>query len=382
MKRIAAVSLNAALMFGALACADRTPSGPDESSPSTPAGIVVSNPKAGSTTGNSIGVRSSLNVSVGTIVYVSAASGTFPDAESASIRNQTKSGAQQSVQVIDGGFDPVAVEAEAGDEISLRLFTGVSDVRNLTVKVPPRRPPAVVRTSPAKGRTDVALNVQIVVVFSEPVDPSSVTSAVSLAHDGIGVNGHPVVSADGLSVEFVPDSVLRGETTYSLTIDPGIRDLDGDTLGESSTTIFTTGTLPPAECPDNPGGYCIGAEIFVLVRVNDQPLPVKSPWGLGEWDYDEDAGTWVLTSATISLHTGGDFTYAVSHRAASGQTTNWTSAGRYVRTSDSIQFSPYYSTWLGNYTWFATIWGKSLIEHWPYGGPTFTFERYSPNSGE
>jgi TolB protein len=242
MKRIAAVSLNAALMFGALACADRTASGPDESSPSTPAGIVVSNPKAGSTTGNSMGMRGSLSVSSGTVAYVSAAPGTFSDAESGSIRNETRSGASQSVQVIDGGFDPVAVEAEEGDEISLRIFMGVSQVRNLTLKVPPRRPPEVVRTSPPKGRTDVALNVQIVVVFSEPVDSSSVTSSVTLVHDGVGVNGHSVVSTDGLSAEFVLDSLLRGQTTYSLTIDPGLRDLDGDTLGDQSTTVFTTGT--------------------------------------------------------------------------------------------------------------------------------------------
>lgn len=33
---------------------------------------------------------------------------------------------------------------------------------------------------------------------------------------------------------------------------------------------------------------------YVMTLVDGQPLPVKSPFGAGEWDYGADAGTWRL----------------------------------------------------------------------------------------
>src|SRR5688572_16201921 len=74
---------------------------------------------------------------------------------------------------------------------------------------------------------------------------------------------------------------------------------------------------------------CAGAETYALVRVDDEPLPVHSPWGIGDWDYDADAGTWQLTDATIILFADGALAHAISHRAASGATISDASVGRY-----------------------------------------------------
>jgi len=243
MRRITAAVLSVGLATGAAACSDKNPSGPDGDATDLipPPGMVVSNPRASSSHSSSIGLNGSVSVSASPLAYASALPGTFPGAVSAAIRNQTKGGPSQSVQVTDGGFDPVRIEAEVGDEVSLTVSMSGGESTTATVKVPARRPPTIVRTNPSKGRTDVALNVQVLVVFSEPVDKSSVTSSsVALQHDGIAVNGSVDVSADGLSAEFIPDSPLQPQTTYTLVVNQAIRDLDGDALGEVSTVAFTT----------------------------------------------------------------------------------------------------------------------------------------------
>jgi Tol biopolymer transport system component len=146
-----------------------------------------------------------------------------------------------------GGFDPSSIGADAGDELSLEVTIG-SAPTIVSVKVPVRLPPRVVRTNPARGRTDVALNVQVLIVFSEPVDKSTVTTAsVVLLRNGLPVTGTVNVSEDGLNVFFVPQSSLEPSTTYALESRPGIRDLDGDPLAEGLSETFTTGSADTSE---------------------------------------------------------------------------------------------------------------------------------------
>jgi len=247
MMRIAVAALSGVFATAATACSDKTPLGPHDTSLDSPSGTVVSNPRSSSSIGSSltassIGIRTWVGSSAGGVAYLSAVPGTFPGATSAALRNVTRGGASRSGQLIDGGFDPIGIDAEVGDELSLTVSTaGGGSMAPIAVKVPARRPPAVVRTNPAKGRTDVALNIHVVVVFSEPVDTSSDTqSSLSLIQDGNVVSGNVRVSEDGLSAEFIPESPLKSQTVYTLVVDRGIRDLDGDPLEEASTVTFTT----------------------------------------------------------------------------------------------------------------------------------------------
>lgn len=133
---------------------------------------------------------------------------------------------------------------------------------------------------------------------------------------------------------------------------------------------------PSRTCAENsPLDICIGAQVYLLVLVDDQPLPVHSPWGIGDWDYDADAGTWQLTEWSITLFVDGVFSQTATHRAASGATAGETSMGRYARTSDSVRFSAD-----DGGTWTAQISGNRLIIR-NDRGPTFTFERYPGNQG-
>src|SRR6476620_2772920 len=133
-------SARAILLFVTIAsCTDGRPSGPDAPDPIAPAptGVVVSNVLAASTDVNRAAG------SANGLTYISASPGTLIDALSLRVRNTTSNGAAVTVPTADGGFDPVAVEAKAGDELTLEISTATSS-SVVAVMVPTRQPPRVV----------------------------------------------------------------------------------------------------------------------------------------------------------------------------------------------------------------------------------------------
>ena len=245
MNRIITASLIVPLALGGAACSDRTPAGPDNTTtPHEPPGIVVSNPRSSSTPASALGGRTSISFSSeATVAYVSVVPGTYPGAVDARIRNRTAGGAVKIVEIVEGGFDPVAVEAKAGDELDLTFSMNDMTI-TMTLEVPPRRPPAVVRSDPPTGRIDVALNQALTVIFSEPIDPTSLSAAsVRLVHDGEPVSGTVALADNGWTADFFPDNPLEPLARYELVVTQDIRDLDGDALEVSYSVTFVTGTF-------------------------------------------------------------------------------------------------------------------------------------------
>lgn len=135
--------------------------------------------------------------------------------------------------------------------------------------------------------------------------------------------------------------------------------------------------------PDNP----LAPVSFVMVLVNGQPLPVHSPWGVGDWDYDGDAGTWQMIGATLTLKANCTFTHDATHRAASGNTINVPFSGTYTRASsaslrfveDGLAYPPEVSR--GRViAYSAEIIGNLLVMK-VWDGMTFTFEQSRRNAG-
>jgi hypothetical protein len=194
------------------------------------------NLSVGSTQVTGVRISASQNVA-----YIAAEPGTWPGFITATIRNVTLNGTALTVRIADGGFDPVAIEAKENDEIDLTVMSAEGTSRSFTVRVPPRRPPRVVRTNPDKGRIDVALNVQIEIVFSEPIDKSTINGAsVTLTREGAPVNASLTVSDNGLEVRVTPLSSLAPLTTYQLVVSRSAKDLDGEALEQDVVTGFTT----------------------------------------------------------------------------------------------------------------------------------------------
>lgn len=225
----------------AAGCADKNPVVPavvDEvpapQSATPPSGISLSNSVVIPTTGRK--------------AYVSVAPETYPAGITATLTNRTRHSDSISVVMVNGGFDPVGIDADAGDEIGVSISGSSGETVSYGVKVPPRKPPSIVRTNPSKGRTDVALNVLIAVVFSEPIETSTISKfnvQLRQGEDEI-IPGNLTWSDDRLAVFLKPTFELSPGAQYTLRIS-NVRDLDGDVIeGESVIQFQTRQKAPPA----------------------------------------------------------------------------------------------------------------------------------------
>jgi TolB protein len=183
------------------------------------------------------------------VTYVSLPPGSLGGAAVVIIRNRTDGGDPVTVPVVSGGFDPVAVLAGEGDILELEFQDLAGNVlARKSGAVPARRPPVIVRTSPPPGRTDVALAIRPLIIFSEPIAPASLEGEVRLLQAGVEVAGEAaVLPTEPWVVQFTPTAPLEPETEYRLQAGVGVLDADGDALAESSASVFTTvaGAPPP-----------------------------------------------------------------------------------------------------------------------------------------
>ena len=242
--RIANAAWRVSAMLVLIGCSEDSPTSPPRENLSTR--VVVSAPFAHSVSplAAASGVAPSgagfLAAAADSLVYVSVAPGTIPDCENATVLNLVR-GQSLDVACADGGFDPQALAAKVGDtlEVKTRSRNGVTAVDFAVV--PRRRPPVIVRTDPPKGKADVPLNTQILIVFSEPVDPATLAGAVRVLDGTTVVAGTVTLSASGIDATFAPASSLAPNTTYDLEVSAGVRSLSGASLDSPTRISFTTG---------------------------------------------------------------------------------------------------------------------------------------------
>jgi hypothetical protein len=102
--------------------------------------------------------------------------------------------------------------------------------------------PIVLSTDPDSNATGVAINQNITAIFSEAVEPTTV-SALTFTVTGPGVTPVAgIVSSVGSTVTFNPTSDLIASTTYTATLTTGITDLAENPLAANHVWTFTTGT--------------------------------------------------------------------------------------------------------------------------------------------
>jgi len=105
---------------------------------------------------------------------------------------------------------------------------------------PDTTPPTVSSTIPANMSTGVAINSAMSAVFSEAMDPLTVTTVTFTLNNGLTyVSG--VVTYAGVTATFTPDANLTSSTTYTATITTGAKDLAGNALASDYVWSWTTG---------------------------------------------------------------------------------------------------------------------------------------------
>jgi alpha-tubulin suppressor-like RCC1 family protein len=260
MRRTAVRSeLSVLLLACAAACSDG--SGPMDARLDSLPGLIVSQPLSG--VAAAPGARTPAFGPGGALVYVSLVPGSAPTGLEATIRDQA-SGRLVTADVVDGGFDPVAIPADVGDTLVLTITrTGSSAPLRVVEPVKARRPPEVVRASPPPGGRDVPLNANVVIVFSTPIDTATLnTGTFQLWRDTTPVAGTVRLGdAVGVRVEFHPDTLLASETVYDLLVTQALHDVNGGALSSPLDVPFATGTKEQALALASlsvAGGYSCG----------------------------------------------------------------------------------------------------------------------------
>jgi alpha-tubulin suppressor-like RCC1 family protein/uncharacterized protein YjdB len=207
------------------------------------------------------------------VAYISLPSNSYSGAAIAHITSSSFDGTV-TAPMIEGGLDPVPVSAAAGDSVEIQILSndGMTLARTGS-RVPATRRPRVVRTVPPRGKTDVAVNAIIVVIFSEPIDATSLSSAsIRLLRAGNPVPGTArLLEGVTAAVAFQPSQPLAGNAAYSLVVTQGVRDLDGDALEAEVEVGFTSSTefAPPVTqltvLPDVTA-LSVGSRLQLIVR--------------------------------------------------------------------------------------------------------------------
>ncbi len=151
-------------------------------------------------------------------------------------------------------------------------------------------PPTVSSVSPSDGATGTSTNAVIHAVFSEAVDPATITaSTVTLRRTGVSATVDASIAYDAAtrSVTITPVDGLQSGATYVATLTTGIADPAHNGIARSYSWSFSTalsGPVDPAGCPAAKrivttsdvtrlvnSGYPAGTAVFVP----DAP----DPWG-------------------------------------------------------------------------------------------------------
>jgi hypothetical protein len=142
-------------------------------------------------------------------------------------------------------FHPAAPMA-ANTTYTVVLTTGIKSTAGATFaqqysfsfstgNVPDTTPPTITSVVPANGSTNVPLNTQVTVTFSEAMDPTELVGST-----GVGLPASLAYDSQTFTATLTPASQLAPNTTYSATVFGTVQDLAGNQMGANYVWTFTT----------------------------------------------------------------------------------------------------------------------------------------------
>src|SRR5271166_2940023 len=193
-----------------------------------------------------------------------------------------------------------------------------------TAFAPDTTSPRVLGVSPANGATAVPTNALVVLTFSKPLDPISVTTSFQVESAGQPVAGGIALSNGNEQITFTPQGGLAGNTTYSVVVPAQITDVGGLALSNPATYTFVTGSATDSSTPTvtlvSPANYAVGlptnGEVQLQFSKPINPLTVISLNAVtSNYSYDP---LYELTQVTQGASTTETYSYdAVGNRLSS-----------------------------------------------------------------
>jgi hypothetical protein len=159
----------------------------------------------------------------------------------------------------DSGFFVVAAKLEPTAITARSLVTGNQAVETVTPASTETislditlttTGPFVTEASPPNGALGVSLSPSIRLTFSEPVDPSTVTTSSLSLSSATPVSGRVVMGSQNRSASFLPDGNLEPLTSYTISATAEILDTSGNPLLPFTSTFRTLDDSIPELNPD------------------------------------------------------------------------------------------------------------------------------------
>ncbi len=130
----------------------------------------------------------------------------------------------------------ITVKAASGLSADAKYTIGMGTVADNT-------PPSISSTNPASGDTNMPINLTISATFNELIDPSTISSSMFTV---LNVSG--TVTLTDQTAAFKSSSNLPVNTTLTVTMKAGVKDLAGNTMSSPYSWTFTTGSSVASSC--------------------------------------------------------------------------------------------------------------------------------------
>ena len=184
-------------------------------------------------------------------------------------------------------------------------------------------PLAVLAINPPAAFTNVPTNVVPSILFSSPVQPSTM-SGVTLSAGGTPLAIIPSLSNGDLTLALTPPTLLLTETVYTLSVS-SVLDIAGNALSAPVSFAFTTGSGPALVGPSLVSSVPASSATGVLTTVAptlvfSAPLNVLSVVPSNVYIYNSQTGATVTGLTTLS--TDG-LTITIAPAAALAPNTNY-----------------------------------------------------------
>lgn len=172
---------------------------------------------------------------------------------------------------------------------------------------PDTTPPAVTSTVPSSGETNVAIGTDVTAIFSEALDPLTITTATFELRDAGDIPVLAAVSYAGATrtATLTPNGALNANTTYTATVKAGVADAAGNALTADINWTFSTApvdTTAPTVLATLPATGATGiATTASITATFDEPMA---------------SATLTTTTFALSVQGGATVSAAVTYDAA------------------------------------------------------------------
>lgn len=110
-------------------------------------------------------------------------------------------------------------------------------------------PPSIISVTPANGAANVEITQNVVLVFSESMDKTSVQSAFSMKTSGADVPGSVAWSSQDTVMTFTPSSPLSYSSRFYANVTTAAKDVAGNSLPSAFSSSFTTKSMSDTTPP-------------------------------------------------------------------------------------------------------------------------------------